>query len=58
VILLTTWPRGGGSPVELAAGKLVLPGGVGVGKHGTVYVTAPVFGPGEVLRIGRHHDDD
>jgi hypothetical protein len=32
---------------ELAGDKLVLPGGVGVGKHGDVYVTAPIFGPPE-----------
>jgi hypothetical protein len=45
-------PPGGGSPVELAAGELVLPGGVDVGKDGVVYVTAPVFGEGMVARIG------
>ena len=44
-------PRGSGTPVELAAGSLFLPGGVGVGKHGVVYVTAPIFGPGAVLRV-------
>jgi hypothetical protein len=44
-------PRGGGSRVELGAGSLVLPGGVGVSKSGKVYVTAPVFGPGAVLRV-------
>jgi hypothetical protein len=45
-------PPGGGSPVELAAGELVLPGGVDVGKDGVVYVTAPVFGEGMLARIG------
>jgi streptogramin lyase len=32
---------------ELARDKLVLPGGVDVGKHRDVYVTAPIFGPPE-----------
>jgi hypothetical protein len=45
-------PPGGGAPVELAAGQLVLPGGVDVDRDGTVYVTAPVFGPGMVARVG------
>ncbi len=45
-------PPGGGSPVEVAAGELVLPGGADVDKNGTVYVTAPVFGPGMVARVG------
>lgn len=45
-------PPGGGTPVELAPGELVLPGGVDVGKDGTVYVTAPVFGPGTLARVG------
>jgi hypothetical protein len=45
-------PRGRGSRVELARGKLLLPGGVDVGKHGAVYVTAPVFGPGMLARVG------
>jgi hypothetical protein len=40
-------PPGGGSPAELARGKLVLPGGVAAGKNGAVYVTAPIFGPPE-----------
>jgi hypothetical protein len=44
-------PRGGRSPVELAEGSLVLPGGVDVSKYGAVNVTAPVFGPGAVLRV-------
>ena len=44
-------PRRGGTPVELGAGSFVLPGGVGVGKSGKVYVTAPIFGPGAVLRV-------
>jgi hypothetical protein len=45
-------PPGGGSPVELPPGKLVPPGGVDVGKDGAVYVTAPVFDPGMLARIG------
>jgi hypothetical protein len=45
-------PPGGGAPVELARGKLVLPGGVDVGKNGVVYVTAPIFGEGMLARIG------
>jgi hypothetical protein len=45
-------PPGGGSPVELVPGELVLPGGVDVGKDGAVYVTAPVFGPGVLARVG------
>jgi hypothetical protein len=45
-------PPGGGSPVELAAGELVLPGGVDVGKDGVVYVTSPVFGEGMLARVG------
>ncbi|RIQ14359.1 ScyD/ScyE family protein [Jiangella rhizosphaerae] len=43
--------RPGGSRTELAAGQLVLPGGVDVGRHGDIYVTGPVFGPGALLRI-------
>jgi hypothetical protein len=39
-------PPGGGPPAELAARQLVLPGGVNVGKDGSIYVTAPVFDPG------------
>jgi hypothetical protein len=42
----------GRSPVELVPDQLVLPGGVDVDKHGTVYVTSPVFGPGTLARIG------
>jgi hypothetical protein len=38
--------------VELAAGELVLPGGVDVGKDGVVYVTSPVFGEGMLARVG------
>lgn len=43
-------PPGGGSPTELAAGELILPGGVAVGRGG-VYVTMPVFGPGRIVRV-------
>jgi hypothetical protein len=35
----------GRSPKELVPDQLLLPGGVAVGKHGAVYVTAPIFGP-------------
>jgi hypothetical protein len=45
-------PPGGGAPVELAAGELVLPGGVDVAKDGTVYVTWPIFGEGTLARVG------
>ncbi|NED99807.1 ScyD/ScyE family protein [Phytoactinopolyspora halotolerans] len=41
----------GGTTVELAAGELILPGGVAVDHKGTVYVTGPVFGPGELARV-------
>jgi hypothetical protein len=44
-------PPGGGPAIELAADQLVLPAGVAVGVNGTVYVTAPVFGPGMLVRI-------
>lgn len=36
---------------ELAAGRLVLPGGVEVGRGGGVFATTPVFGPGRLLRV-------
>jgi hypothetical protein len=45
-------PPGGGAPVELAPGELVLPGGVDIGKDGAGYVTAPIFGPGMLGRVG------
>ncbi|WP_116949908.1 ScyD/ScyE family protein [Jiangella endophytica] len=44
--------RPGGERTELAAGQLILPGGVAVGSHRTIYVTGPVFGPGALSRIG------
>lgn len=44
-------PPGGGAPTELAADQLILPGGVDVGRDGTIYVTNPVFGPGALSRI-------
>lgn len=44
--------RPGGSRTELAAGQLILPGGVDTGRHGKIYVTGPVFGPGSLSRIG------
>lgn len=37
---------------ELAAGQVIIGGGVDVSKHGTVYVTGPVFGPGALARLG------
>jgi hypothetical protein len=43
----------GGYKRELAKGKLSLPGGVGVGKHGDVYVSSPVFGTGSIAKV-RH----
>ncbi|WP_026874984.1 ScyD/ScyE family protein [Jiangella gansuensis] len=44
--------RPGGSKSEIAPGSFILPGGVDVGRHGKLYVTAPVFGPGALLRVG------
>lgn len=43
----------GGKRVELAAGKLTMPGGVVVGRDGAIYVTnkSVTAGGGEVLRI-------
>jgi sugar lactone lactonase YvrE len=40
-----------GTVTELAAGQLILPAGVAIDKSGTPFVTAPVFGPGQILRI-------
>jgi hypothetical protein len=37
---------------ELAAGKVMAPGGVAVGPRGGVYVAGPVFGPGMIRKIG------
>jgi hypothetical protein len=45
-------PSRGRPPVELVPGQLMLPGGVDVDKHGAVYVTSPVFGPGTLARVG------
>lgn len=45
-------PRGGGDPVELAAGQLILPGAADVDHHGKVFITGPVFGPGALSKIG------
>lgn len=36
---------------ELAAGKVVLPGGVAVAPGGRVFVSTPIFGPGAVDRL-------
>ena len=44
-------PPGGGAAVELAPGELILPGGVAVGRDGSVFVAGPVFGPGSIVRI-------
>jgi hypothetical protein len=44
-------PPGGGTAIELVPNQLVLPAGVAVAGNGTVYVTAPVFGPGMIARI-------
>ncbi|WP_162606436.1 ScyD/ScyE family protein [Jiangella asiatica] len=44
--------RPGGSRSEIAPGSFILPGGVDVGLHGKLYVAAPVFGPGALLRLG------
>ena len=55
-------PPGGGTPqrVELPAGTLTHPGGLAVGRRGTLYVSnhGTEAGEGEVLRIRlghRHH---
>ena len=44
--------RWGRSITELAAGQLVLPGGVSISRQGKALVAGPVFGPGQLLRIG------
>jgi hypothetical protein len=44
-------PAGGGSAIELAPGELILPAGVAIDNLGTPFVSAPVFGPGSILRI-------
>jgi hypothetical protein len=36
---------------ELAADKLMLPGGADVARNGRVYVTGPVFGPGALVSL-------
>ncbi|MDX6246800.1 MAG: hypothetical protein QOF10_160 [Kribbellaceae bacterium] len=36
---------------ELVRGKLHLPGGTAISKHGQVYVAGPIFGPGSVSRV-------
>jgi hypothetical protein len=36
---------------EVAKGKLIIPGGVEVGRRGGVFVTTPMFGPGRLLRV-------
>jgi hypothetical protein len=44
--------RPGGSIKELVPGTLTLPGGVDTSRHGKIYVTGPIFGPGSLWRIG------
>ena len=44
-------PPGGGAPVQLAPGELILPAGIAVTGDNAVYVTAPVFGPGRIVRV-------
>ncbi|MET9311608.1 ScyD/ScyE family protein [Kribbella sp. NPDC003505] len=36
---------------ELAAGKLILPGGTAVSRSGDVYVSSPLFGPGAIYKV-------
>jgi hypothetical protein len=36
---------------ELVRGKLHLPGGAAISKHGQVYVAGPIFGPGSVSKV-------
>jgi hypothetical protein len=43
-------PPGGGTPVELASGQLILPAGVAVDSRG-VFVSGPVFGPAKIVRV-------
>ncbi len=47
------WKVRNGTKTELVPGRLTLPGGVAVSKHGTIYVTnqSVSVGGGEVLRI-------
>ena len=47
------WKVRNGTKTELVPGRLTLPGGVAVSKHGTIYVTnhSVSVGAGEVLRI-------
>ena len=44
-------PPGGGAPVELAPNQLILPDNVAVANDGAVYVSTPVFGPGQIVRV-------
>lgn len=37
---------------ELSPGKVILPGGVAIGRSGNVFASGPVFGPGGVHRVG------
>lgn len=45
-------PADGGPTAELMPGQFILPGGVDVDKHGALYLTGPIFGEGNVTRIG------
>lgn len=44
--------RPGGGRSELASGQFILPGGVAANRHGDVYATGPIMGPGTLARIG------
>ncbi len=36
---------------ELAPGEIMMPGDVAVDRRGRIFVTAPIFGPGKILRV-------
>ncbi|HEU4514714.1 MAG TPA: ScyD/ScyE family protein, partial [Nocardioidaceae bacterium] len=36
---------------ELARGEIMMPGDVAVDRRGRIFVTAPIFGPGKILRV-------
>jgi hypothetical protein len=44
-------PPGGGTPTELAPNQLLLPSGIAVADDGAVYVSTPIFGPGQIVRV-------
>jgi len=37
---------------ELSPGNVVLPGSVAVGRGGHAFVSGPIFGPGQVMKVG------